>query len=104
MRLWPFAICFFILVNGIAFGMFAWDKWCAENRAPRVSEGNLLFVALMGGTVGAITAQQWFRHKTRKQPFKAMLYTIAIAQAVGLLYLGLNGTLLRALSWSTEDI
>ena len=34
----------------------------------------------LGGTVGAVLAQKKFRHKTKKQPFKALLYAIGLVQ------------------------
>ncbi len=78
-----------ILINAIAFWMFAWDKWCAENHRWRIPEANLLFISLIGGSIGAITAQQWLRHKTRKEPFATLLFSIAVGQVLllfGLLY------------------
>ena len=38
-------------------------------------------LAALGGTSGAFAASQIYRHKTRKQPFRAVLWMIAIAQA-----------------------
>lgn len=81
---WILVIAFVFLtaVNGIAFWMFYWDKWCAENNHRRISEASLLLAALAGGSVGAIAAQQKFRHKTRKEPFRSLLFGIAVIQAV----------------------
>jgi uncharacterized membrane protein YsdA (DUF1294 family) len=42
----------------------------------------LLGLALIGGSFGAITAQHWFRHKTRKEPFRSTLYGIVCLQIV----------------------
>lgn len=69
-----------IVVNGIAFLMFYWDKLCAQNRQRRIPEINLLFVALIGGSAGAIAAQQLLRHKSYKEPFRSTLWTIAAVQ------------------------
>jgi uncharacterized membrane protein YsdA (DUF1294 family) len=30
----------------------------------------------MGGSLGAVTAQHMLRHKTRKQPFRGLLFAI----------------------------
>lgn len=76
------AIGLLILLNCLAFWMFAWDKWCAENGRWRIPEANLLLVSLLGGSVGAITAQQWLRHKTRKEPFATTLFLIAVGHAL----------------------
>ena len=69
-----------VAINGVAFWMFYWDKWCAENNRQRIPEANLLGVALIGGSIGAIWAQQKFRHKTRKEPFRSLLFGIAALQ------------------------
>jgi uncharacterized membrane protein YsdA (DUF1294 family) len=55
-----------------------------------VSEGTLLLFALIGGSVGAIAGQQVMRHKTRKEPFRTMLYSIAMFQVVGIGWLILH--------------
>ena len=39
-------------------------------------------LAVIGGTSGAIAGQQILRHKTRKEPFRTLLWLIAGAQAV----------------------
>lgn len=76
-----------LAINALAFWMFYWDKWCAENNHWRISEASLLLVALIGGSAGAITAQQTFRHKTRKEPFRSLLFAIAAVQAAVLVVL-----------------
>ena len=67
-------------VNFASFLTFAWDKLCAIRGWWRVSEATLLLLAIGGGTLGALAAQQGLRHKTRKEPFRSMLWTIAGAQ------------------------
>ncbi len=64
-------------INLITFAMFAWDKYTAIKGQWRVPEKTLLMLALVGGSPGAIIAQQRLRHKTRKQPFRAQLLLIA---------------------------
>lgn len=63
-------------VNLTAFLAFGWDKHCARNTMWRVPEANLLMLAFVGGSVGAKLAQHYFRHKTRKQPFRRLLNLI----------------------------
>lgn len=67
-------------VNFIAFAAFGLDKMRAKAGAWRISEGALLGWALIGGTPGAYTGRQTFRHKTRKQPFSGQLHGIAVLQ------------------------
>ncbi|MDQ0323256.1 uncharacterized membrane protein YsdA (DUF1294 family) [Pararhizobium capsulatum DSM 1112] len=47
-------------------------------------ESTLLWLAIAGGSLGALTAQQVLRHKTRKEPFRSILMTI------GVLHVGLG--------------
>ncbi|MCB2062137.1 MAG: DUF1294 domain-containing protein [Novosphingobium sp.] len=63
---------------------FWYDKQAAIRGDRRVSETNLLGLALIGGTPGAFLARKRFRHKTRKQPFSACLYLIAAVQIGGI--------------------
>ncbi len=69
-----------IAMNFVAFAAFGIDKARAEAGAWRISEANLLGLALLGGTIGAYAGRKLFRHKTRKQPFSSLLHTIAAVQ------------------------
>ena len=72
-----------IILNIWTFMLFGIDKLRAEGAAWRVSEGSLLFCALIGGTAGAYAGRAVFRHKTRKQPFSGQLHGIAMLQLFG---------------------
>jgi uncharacterized membrane protein YsdA (DUF1294 family) len=74
---------YLVLINLATFGAFALDKIAAENHRRRTSETTLLGLALAGGSLAALTAQQLLRHKTRKQPFRALLIAIAALHVVG---------------------
>jgi len=69
-------------VNLAVFLMFCWDKDAARRGLRRIPERTLLQVAALGGGLGALLAQQVLRHKTRKQPFRARLILIALAQVI----------------------
>ncbi|PZU57861.1 MAG: DUF1294 domain-containing protein [Sphingobium sp.] len=73
-----------LVVNGLTFLLFAHDKARARQGGWRVPEAHLLMLALVGGSVGAVTAQKLFRHKTRKEPFRTVLQVIVVLQ-LGLL-------------------
>ena len=73
---------YIVLINLSAFGAFWFDKRAAEGGRYRVPERTLLLLAIVGGTSGAIAAQQLFRHKTRKEPFRTILWLIAAVQAL----------------------
>ncbi len=70
------------LVNVTAFIAFGWDKRCATTGERRIPERTLLGLAVIGGSVGAVAAQQVFRHKTRKEPFRTLLWLILAGQTV----------------------
>lgn len=75
-------LAYLACVNLAAFAMFGWDKRCAIGGARRIPEKTLLSLAAIGGGLGAVLAQQAFRHKTRKQPFANILTAIFAAQAI----------------------
>jgi uncharacterized membrane protein YsdA (DUF1294 family) len=70
------------VVNAAAFVLFMLDKHLASEGMRRIPESTLLLVALIGGSAGAIAGQQYWRHKTRKEPFRTMLFGIAIVHAM----------------------
>ena len=69
---------YLVAINAFSFGAFAMDKAAAESGRWRIKESTLLFLALAGGSLGALSAQQVLRHKTRKQPFRSILIGIAV--------------------------
>ncbi|TAJ70259.1 MAG: DUF1294 domain-containing protein [Phenylobacterium sp.] len=73
-------------INLATFAAFALDKRAAELRAARTPERRLLWLAALGGSPGALAAQQMLRHKTRKEPFRTWLVAIAIVQAAVLAF------------------
>lgn len=89
MEIVPAALLVFIAVNGWTVLRFRHDKRQARIGGRRVSESNLLGLALIGGSPGALLARHLFRHKTRKQPFSTQLQLIAALQlgcVLGLIY------------------
>lgn len=75
----------YIVFNLFVFLIYWWDKEAARNGEWRVRESTLLWLAFLGGSAGAISAQRILRHKTRKEPFRSILLAIVILQVgVGL--------------------
>lgn len=75
------------LASGVAFLLYRADKAAAEEGRWRTSESTLHTIALVGGWPGALVAQQAFRHKTRKQPFRAVFWATVVANCAGLAWL-----------------
>ncbi|WP_427449960.1 DUF1294 domain-containing protein [Litorimonas sp. WD9-15] len=95
-----FAIAVYVLlINFVGYTAFFVDKRAAQSRDRRISESTLLFIALLGGTLGCIWAQQKFRHKTRKQPFKLQLQIIVVLQVITIFALAFPD--IRTLLWQT---
>lgn len=56
------------------------DKQRAMAGERRIAETDLLGLAVIGGSPGALLARRWFRHKTRKEPFSTQLLLICALQ------------------------
>lgn len=79
-----------LAVNGLTVLRFWQDKQRAVAGRRRIAEGDLLGLALIGGSPGALLARQLFRHKTRKQPFSNQLFVIVAIQLGALIGLSLS--------------
>lgn len=79
--------------------LFYWaDKRSAQRGAWRTPENTLQMIALLGGWPGALLAQQWLRHKTRKPGFQLVFWSIvALHQLFWLDQLWLGGRYLALL-------
>ena len=69
-----------LVVNLWTILRFWQDKQRAIAGERRIPESDLLGLALMGGSPGALLARRLLRHKTRKEPFSTMLLVIATLQ------------------------
>lgn len=75
-----FAIPALFLVNAWTVLRFWQDKQRAIAGERRIPESDLLGLALIGGSPGALLARRFFRHKTRKEPFSTQLWIILALQ------------------------
>ena len=63
----------------IAFTTYGSDKSAAQQGKWRTPESTLHTIAVAGGWPGALLAQEVFRHKTTKQPFRTIFWcTVAV--------------------------
>lgn len=84
------AVILLFLVNCWTVFRFWDDKRRAVAGEWRIAEADLLGLALIGGSPGALLARRLFRHKTRKEPFSTLLLVIVALQAGGLIGLALG--------------
>lgn len=77
----PWALAALVLVNLWTMLRFWEDKQRAQAGDRRIPEADLLGLALIGGSPGALLARRLFRHKTRKEPFSTQLFVIVALQA-----------------------
>jgi len=77
---------YLILINGLTLGIYALDKLLAKMRSWRVPEIVRLFLAVIGGSMGAYLAMYIFRHKTLHWKFKIGIPIIMILQVVAFMF------------------
>jgi uncharacterized membrane protein YsdA (DUF1294 family) len=77
-----------LLVNCWTIVRFWQDKQRALAGERRIPESDLLGLAVIGGSPGALIARRLFRHKTKKEPFSTQLFLIIALQLGALIGLG----------------
>lgn len=76
----------YLIVSGICFGAYAWDKLSAKAGARRTRESTLLMLGLACGWPGAVLAQQVWRHKTNKAAFLRQFWITVVFNLAALVY------------------
>ena len=74
-------------INVVAFFMYGIDKLKAKRSKWRVSEAALIWMAVLGGSVGAWLGMKAWHHKTQHKKFKyglPLILLMQIAAAVGI--------------------
>ena len=74
-KLPPLVIGIYIAMGIMTYFIYSEDKDMAINNERRISEKRLLTLSLFGGWIGALIAQQKFRHKTKKISFQMNFWT-----------------------------
>lgn len=78
---------YYFSINLINFVLFYLDKKRARNRQWRIPESTLLFISLLGGTIGGLVGMNLFRHKTKKMKFVIGMPLILIVNILIVKYL-----------------
>lgn len=82
-------LLYFLIINYVAFTLAGYDKYSATKNKRRIPENTLFSMALLGGSVGLLSAMLLFRHKTSKRSFIAKSGLIFLVQII-VLFLKLN--------------
>ena len=77
---------YLLIINGLAFVCYGIDKLNAKRNTRRISECKLLFLALVGGSIGAWLGILVWRHKTKHATFRYGVPSILIIQMALYLY------------------
>jgi uncharacterized membrane protein YsdA (DUF1294 family) len=86
----PYLFSYLIAINAATFLAYAYDKHAARKHRPRVRERTLHIMALIGGSPGALIAQQLLRHKTTKRSFQLTYWGIVVLQSMAITYWLMN--------------
>lgn len=75
-------VYYFIGINVLTFLVYGADKWKARRSKWRIPEDTLIWMAIVGGSVGALLGMYLFRHKTQHKKFKIGVPLILLVQLV----------------------
>lgn len=75
-----FVVFQFISINLVTVFAYWVDKRAAVKRTWRVPEINLHTLEFLGGWSGALFAQKFFNHKTKKKSYQSMFWAVLIMQ------------------------
>ena len=73
---------YLIVINFLTFLIFGIDKRKARRGKWRIPEGTLIWMSIIGGSIGALMGMYLFRHKTQKRKFNLGIPAILLAQAI----------------------
>ena len=91
-------LAYLVVINVVAFFVFGIDKRRAKRSMWRISESTLLWLAVVGGSVGAWLGMIVWRHKTMHKKFKYGIPLILIAQMTILLLVSCKSSSVAELS------
>ena len=77
---------YLVIINVLGFLTMSLDKAKAKKQKYRISENTLLFVALMGGSLGSYLGMYCFHHKTKHWKFVLLIPLFLIIHIFLFLY------------------
>ena len=80
-------IYYLLVINTVAFIVYAIDKLKARKGRWRIPEATLLLLAIVGGSIGAWLGMKAWHHKTKHLKFKYGLPAIILLQLALAVYL-----------------
>ena len=78
-------VIYLIGINLLTFLLYGIDKWKAQHKKWRIPEDILLFLPIIGGSLGALLAMAIFHHKTRHRRFLIVVPLVLVAQVIFLI-------------------
>ncbi len=73
---------FLIGINVLTFLLYGIDKWKARRGKWRIPEDTLIWLAIAGGSIGALLGMYLFHHKTKHQKFTLSVPAIFLVQVL----------------------
>lgn len=84
-------LVYLLFINVFTFSLFGFDKMrSTQHGARRIRERTLWLSMFFGGSLGALLAMYFFRHKTKKLSFQAVAAVILAIQ-IGAIVFYFNG-------------
>ena len=80
-------LLYLIIINAAGFLLMLVDKLKAKCGAWRIPEATLLWIAVLGGSVGSLFGMYLCRHKTRHIKFTVGIPLILVIQILLLVYM-----------------
>lgn len=87
---WPVPV-WFAAASALTYLLYAADKSAARGGNRRTPETTLHLMSLAGGWPGALIAQRWLRHKSKKLSFLAVYAVTVAMNLAALAWLHTNG-------------
>lgn len=80
----PLVLPAYLAASLLTFLAYALDKSLARRNRWRTKETTLHLFSLAGGWPGALVAQQWLRHKSKKARFQVRFWMTVVINCIGL--------------------